>query len=110
MSERIEIDTFPPDWVRLPVCTWLRRHGVNPDMVAVPGWIERRPESYRLAWESYVPDADNKIRLNETRDGAAREPRHVQLEGQPLPWPPELLAWVNYEALRPYSGVDERTS
>lgn len=95
MSDRREIDSFPPDWVRLPVCSWLQRHGVNPNMVAVPGWIERQPDRYRLAWESYVPDEDNVIRLNETGDDVLREPRYVQLEGPPLPWPDELLAWID---------------
>lgn len=95
MSDRIEFDAFPPDRVRLSVCAWLRRHGVDPNMVAVPGWIERQPDLYRLGWESYVPDEDNMIRLNEARDDAVREARHVQLEGSPLPWPDELTEWVN---------------
>lgn len=95
MTDRCEFDTFPPDHVRLPVCAWLQLHGVDPMLVAVPGWIERQPDTYRLAWESYVPDAEHKIRLNEARDDAVREPRHVQLEGPPLPWPAELLAWIS---------------
>lgn len=109
VSDHWAFDTFPPDWVRLPVCAWLQRqrHGVDPMLVAVPGWIERQPDTYRLAWQAYVPDAEHKIRLNEARDDAVREPRYVQLEGPPLPWPSELLAWVNYEALRPYAGAPD---
>lgn len=98
MTDRITFEVSPPDWVRLPVCAWLRRHGVDPDMVAVPGWIERQPELCRLAWEGYVPDPEHRIRLNEARDGASRVAAFVQLEGPPLPWPPELLSWLDLYA------------
>lgn len=94
MTERYEIDTLPPDHVRLPVCEWLRRHGINPDDVAVPGWIERQTDLYRLAYEGYICDDQGNILINKARDAAQRRSTYVQLEGPPLPWPTALVEWV----------------
>lgn len=104
MADRYEIDYMPPEDVRLAMCEWLRAHGIEPLTVPVPGWIERQPDLYRVAFESCVPDPVHKVKLNAAGDDVEREARHVQLEGLPLPWPDELHAWMNYEALSRFSG------
>ncbi len=84
---RIEFDTHPPEPVRLALCGWLRRHGIDPDHVVIPGWIERQCDRYRVAWLAAVRDETGRIVLNEARDAAMVTERFVQLEGPPMPWP-----------------------
>lgn len=64
---------------------WLRRHGVDPNKVIVPGWIERREQEYRLAYESYELDEHGNPAWD--NDDIVRVARFVQLEGPPLPFP-----------------------
>lgn len=77
----------PPEQLRRLYCEWLRRHGVDPGEVALPGWIERRPQLGQLAYEAYQRGPDRTILADEAREKALREERVVQLEGAPLPWP-----------------------
>ena len=86
--DRLEIDRVPSEPVRLVMCEWLRRHGVDPhEVVATRGWIERQPAAFRLAYLAYVRDVDGAIQFDAEANSARVEPRYVQLEGPPLPWP-----------------------
>lgn len=88
MIERIEFPTCPPPDERAVWCEWLRRHGIDPNVVLVPGWIERRLDTYQVAYLSAELDEESGcIRWDRER----REPVYVtgivQLEGPPLPFP-----------------------
>jgi len=67
---------------------WLRRHSVDPNDVAVPGWIRRNRQQYRVEYLAYALDEHGRVRLTPDHTDAVREPRFVQLEGPPLPFPP----------------------
>lgn len=86
-----EFDRLPPEPVRLAVCDWLRTHGINPNDVAVPGWIERRPATYQVAYQGYEWETDDdgspRPRLTDDRSDAIRRERVLQLEARPLPFP-----------------------
>lgn len=87
MIERVEFNDFPPDEVRLPWCAWLEHHGIEPDVIPVPGWIERRVETRQIAYLAYVTDEHGNIQVNEDRTDALREVRVAQLEAVPSPFP-----------------------
>lgn len=66
---------------------WLRRHGVDPNDVAVSGGIERDEQNYRLIYTSYEWGSDGFPVIDPiTRDTITVE-RVFQLEGPPLPFP-----------------------
>jgi hypothetical protein len=85
--ERVEFTQMPPEAERLEWCEWLRRHGINPSEVPVPGWIERRVQEYRVAYLAYALNERGQRYLNPEKTDAVREERYVQLEGPPLPFP-----------------------
>lgn len=87
--DRVEFRRLPDEPTRVAVCEWLRRHGIDPHTVVVPGWIERQPDRCRVAWLSSVRDEAGNIVSNEARDEFLTVERYVQLEGPPLPWPAE---------------------
>ena len=86
MRERIEFDDMPPRAEREIWCEWLRQHGVNPNHVKVPGWIERRPDRCQLAYEGYERDRETGEIV--ARDGQVHPVRVMfQMEAPPLPFP-----------------------
>jgi hypothetical protein len=86
--DRIEFDTMPPDAERTAWCEWLRRHGIDPNVVLVPGWIERRPEAYQVAYLSAELDEETgHIRWDTERRVPVFVTAVAQLEGPPLPFP-----------------------
>lgn len=83
-------DTFPPDEVRLPMCEWLRHHGVDPNDVAVPGWIEIVPELRQIRYERYATNERGQPLV--IADEIVREEHVVQLEAEPSEFP--TLPWA----------------
>lgn len=85
--ERVDFYTMPPRAEREVWCEWLLRHSIDPSDVVVPGWIERRPADYQVAYLALMRWPDGFFRLDpQTREwvftiGIA------QLEGPPLPFP-----------------------
>jgi hypothetical protein len=66
---------------------WLRRHGVDPNDVAVSGGIERDEQNYWLIYTSFEWGPDGLPVIDpETRDVVTVD-RVFQLEGPPLPFP-----------------------
>lgn len=86
-ADRVELHTLPSEPARQAWCRWLQRHGVDPSRVILPGWIERQPERYRLAYLALVLDRHRRPQLDATGRRLLVEPEFVQLEGPPLPWP-----------------------
>jgi len=86
-AERAVFDVMPTPHERAIWCEWLHRHSIDPSVVVVPGWIERRPEAYQVAYLSAKLDEHGMIRWDRER----REPMWViavtQLEGPPHPFP-----------------------
>jgi len=72
------------------MCEWLRHHGIDPNDVPVPGWIERRPAERQVVHEAYALNEQGRRYMNETRTDAVREVRVVQLEAEPSPFPEEV--------------------
>jgi hypothetical protein len=85
--ERVEFTQMPPESERQEWCEWLRRHGINPSEVPVPGWIERRVPEYQVRIHVYTRNEQGALIKNAERTGAVTETRIVQLEGPPLPFP-----------------------
>jgi hypothetical protein len=90
--DRWTYERMPAEPIRRAVIAWLRRHGVDEERVAVPGFIERQPDLYRLAWKDFARDDAGKPVWDREVDDAVRVVRYVQLEGPPLPWPSEVTA------------------
>ncbi len=86
MIERCDFDHYPAEPERLVWCEWLRRHSADPNRVVVPGWIERRPDTYQLAYSALSPLVDGRSQLDEHGD-VVLVTEVVQLEGPPLPFP-----------------------
>lgn len=84
-AERREFDDLPAEGQRLIWCAWLRSHGIDPNCVIVPGWIERQPELRRIAWETLAEDDRGQFIVRD--DWAVRAVRYLQLESPPLPFP-----------------------
>lgn len=88
---RYEFDRVPPELDRLAVCEWLQRHGVDPREVAVPGWIELRPERRQVAWAAYLweeaADGEPRRILRSAADAGIRRESVLQLEARPMPFP-----------------------
>lgn len=68
-------------------CAWVIHHGINPNTVIVPGWIERRPAARQIAYLTAMFDADGRPRIREDRLDLLTEVRVVQLEAVPSPFP-----------------------
>lgn len=80
--------------VREPWCGWLRRHGIDPNDVVVPGWIRRNREAFRVEYLAIARDADGQIVCAEHGERhhartcrSITGERFVQLEGPPLRFP-----------------------
>lgn len=78
---------MPPEHIRIVWVDWFRRHGIDPNDVAVPGWVERRETDYQLCYASYRRNTDGQIIWDGATGEAVREWRVFQMEGPPLPWP-----------------------
>ncbi len=79
---------MPPEAERRVWCEWLRRHSIDPDEVLVPGWIERRPGAYQVAYLSAeFDDETGMMRWNRERREPVYRAAVAQLEGPPLPFP-----------------------
>lgn len=87
LTDWVTFNSYPPDDVRDLYKTWLTRHGIDPNHVAIPGWIGRNDELYQVRYETYrLDDAGNPMRTLDGED-VEREVVVVQLEGPPLPFP-----------------------
>jgi hypothetical protein len=85
MTERVEFDSMPPEPERLIWCDWLRWHGIDPNQVAVPGWIERHADARRIQYESFRTDEHGgRIFRGDT---VLRTVQVQQLEAVPSPLP-----------------------
>lgn len=87
MIERAEFDDRPPEQLRLAWCAWMRHHGIDPDVVPIPGWVERDEQARRVVLEVYVLDEQGRKVANEDQTVAVREVQVVQLEAAPSPFP-----------------------
>ena len=87
MSERATFHVMPPRAEREAWCEWLRRHSIDPSDVVVPGWIERRPAAYQVAYLALVQGPDGFFRLDPTTREWICTVRIAQLEGPPLAFP-----------------------
>lgn len=86
MTDVREFDEPPPPAERLVWCEWLRRHGVDPSDVVIPGFIERRPDRYQLAYEACARNPDGSYFLSADRQ-TVRVVHVFQMEAPPLPFP-----------------------
>lgn len=66
-------------------CDWMRKHGLNPNDVALPGWVEADDASRTVRAVCYERDASGRIRIE--GDEAVRSVVEVQLESRPMPLP-----------------------
>lgn len=87
--DRVEFDRLPPEPELSIWRHWMRQHGVDPSDVAVPGWIERHPDTCRLVYGSYERDERGLPRWDRACDDAVRVTRVFQMEAPPLPFPME---------------------
>lgn len=71
--------------------TYLRRHGVDPDDVAVPGLLKADDTARTLSWLAYDRDAEGRIRRDDR--GVVHVNRAVQLEAPALAFPDEADDW-----------------
>jgi hypothetical protein len=78
--------SMPPQPDREAWCAWLRRHGIDPDRVAIPGWIACDDSSYRIYVDVYVLN-ERGARFVDSGDDFVRAVLTVQLEGPALPFP-----------------------
>lgn len=85
--ERAVFDETPPQAVREMWAEWLRKHGVDPCDVVIPGWIERQPDTYRLVYASHARDENGRLRWDWERREPVHETRVFQMEGPPMPFP-----------------------
>lgn len=83
----VSFDRLPPERERRVWQEWLRRHGVDPKDVAVPGRIERREAEYQLRYVAYALTPDGAKMLSRDRTDVERVTRVFQMEGRPLPFP-----------------------
>lgn len=89
---RVEFGSLPREPIRLALCEWLRRHGIDPNNVAVPGWIHRQIDERRVRFLGYQEDYRTAPL---PRDGDPTEIQWVQLEAPPLPLPDVVdEAWL----------------
>lgn len=70
------------DW-----CEFVRRFGFDPNLVAVPGFVEADDEARTISAECYVRAENGNLVIDETGDAAVRVVRVVQLESPALPMP-----------------------
>ena len=79
-------------------CEWFRKHGIDPNVVAVPGWVWADDDASRITWDAYHhTDGKNPIhfawkcpdnpRGTPTDIHVCRVERMVQLEAPALPMP-----------------------
>lgn len=91
MTDWITYDKYPPEPARKAVCEWLRRHGVDPNNVPLPGWIGRNEDTYQVVYLSFgVRDDPDGDWLECKAEDIVEVPRVVQLGGKPLPFPAEF--------------------
>lgn len=86
-AERVVLDRIPTKRDRLMWCEWLTHHGIDPDDVCVPGWIERREAERQVVWLAYSRDERGRVLLDDGRDDVQREVHVQQLEAHPSPFP-----------------------
>lgn len=85
-----EFPDRPDEATRRAVCAWLEQHGIDPNRVAVPGWIETDPHTRRISYSGYAFDdvkGRSVPRLTEDGDDVVRLNLSHQLESPPLPFP-----------------------
>ena len=87
MIERVEFDKYPPESVRLAFCGWMRHHGLDPAVVALPGWIERDTDRRLVRCVGYHLDERGVPMLTDDREDAVRYVQRYQLEAIPSPFP-----------------------
>lgn len=87
MIERVEFDKYPPEPVRLAFYGWLRHHGIDPDVVALPGWIERDAARRLVRCVGYHLDERGAPMLTDDRTDVVRYVQRYQLEAEPSPFP-----------------------
>lgn len=93
MSDRLTFHRVPHDYILLSMCEWLRKHGIDPDYVLLPGWVERDEQARRVWYLTFAWDDEERctaLRDDETKEFLTRA-EYVQLEAHPLPWPSEVL-------------------
>jgi hypothetical protein len=74
---------------------WFRFHGINPDYVCRPGYVERDPEEYAIRVWSYIPDEETHFKLT-TAGSPVMYLAEYTNEGPPLPFPDVVYeTWGN---------------
>jgi hypothetical protein len=89
MITRYGYADLPAEWLRARIAEWLRFHGINPDLVGVPGWIEIDHDRYAVRAQVHrvAPDGIGRI-YNQ------REVVESRNEAEPLPWPTTAAEWL----------------
>lgn len=92
-------------WLERPgdpeACQWFRRHGIDPNAVAVaPGWVEIDDQARQIRYLAYEFDAAGHIVI--AGADAVRFVATQQLESPPLP-PPEwaTVGWLDGDGQLP---------
>lgn len=88
-EEVVRFAGMPPEHERLIWCEWLERHSIDPHRVAVPGFICRDVDNYRVVYETYERDENGEVVVT-IEDGMPVcyvVSTFTQLEGPPLPFP-----------------------
>lgn len=88
MREWRDFTGLPPEHARLRWCAWFRRHTIDPDDVAVPGFVGRDSDTYRITYLAYDRDEAGRVRLRpDDPDLPATVVRVCQLEACPSEFP-----------------------
>lgn len=91
MTETLHFRGRPSEPVRLAMCEWLRRHGIDPGYVPDSRTYFRRHDGTDgppgLSCEQYIPTPDGDIEWDREREQAVIRTVFVPLEGPPLPFP-----------------------
>lgn len=75
---------------RLAMCTWLRAHGIDPDLISVDnGWVARhtKPNLPGVTYSSFVRLPNGNIKKDHELGAPAVETVWLPMEADPLPFP-----------------------
>jgi hypothetical protein len=87
MTVRKDFEQLPPEAIRLMWCDWLTHHTIDPDTVAIPGFIEIDHDAYRIAYLAFDLNENGRPFLDASRKDAQKSVRVVQLEARPSDFP-----------------------
>lgn len=83
----VAFNAMPEEPLRQRWLTWMKRHGIDGNSVAVPGGIECNDQTCQVTWRSYVRNAAGRLVVDPATRDVVMELRTVQLEGPAMPMP-----------------------